>query len=128
MAVTVDHTSHGRLDFGIGAGWNELEHTAYGIPLYPPGERIRRLGEACEVIRRLWTEETADFDGAYYQLKAARCEPKPVQKPYPPFVIGGGGGQRTFRVVGKNAGVWECISGGACGLPGECPVGGRGCG
>jgi F420-dependent oxidoreductase-like protein len=110
MAVTVDHISHGRLDFGIGAGWNELEHTAYGIPLYPPGERIRRLGEACEVIRRLWTEETADFDGAYYQLRAARCEPKPVQKPYPPFVIGGGGEQLTLRVVAKYADVWNCIA------------------
>src|SRR5260370_42093339 len=111
MAVTVDHTSHGRLDFGIGAGWNELEHTAYGIPLYPPGERIRRLGEACEVIRRLWTEETADFDGAYYQLKAARCEPKPVQKPYPPFVIGGGGGHLTLAVGAKQSPVWDSLAG-----------------
>src|SRR6266567_3176148 len=56
MAATVDIISHGRLDFGIGAGWNEQEHQMYGIPLYAPGERIRRLGEACEVIKRLWTE------------------------------------------------------------------------
>jgi len=85
MAATVDVISHGRLDFGIGAGWNELEHTAYGIPLYEPGERIKRMGEACEVFRLLWTETASDFDGKYYQLKGAYCEPKPVQKPYPPI-------------------------------------------
>src|SRR6266571_4890086 len=89
IGATVDVISHGRLDFGIGAGWNELESNMYGIPLYMPGERIRRLGEACEVIKRLWTETVANFDGKYYQLKDARCEPKPIQKSYPPFVRGG---------------------------------------
>src|SRR5947199_7589853 len=89
MAVTVDRISHGRLDFGIGAGWNELEHQMYGIPLYQPGERLRRLAEACEVIRLLWTEPTPSFEGKYYQLKNAYSEPKPIQKPHPPFVIGG---------------------------------------
>jgi alkanesulfonate monooxygenase SsuD/methylene tetrahydromethanopterin reductase-like flavin-dependent oxidoreductase (luciferase family) len=107
MGATVDIISGGRLDFGIGAGWNELEHTAYGIPLYAPGERIRRFGEACEVIRLLWTETVANFDGKYYQLKDARCEPKPVQKPYPPFVIGGGGEQLTLRVVARYADIWN---------------------
>ncbi len=80
IGATVDNISHGRLDFGIGAGWNEVESNMYGIPLYTPGERIRRLGEACEVVKRLWTETLANFDGKYYQLKVARCEPKPVQK------------------------------------------------
>jgi F420-dependent oxidoreductase-like protein len=103
IGATLDHISHGRLDFGIGAGWNELEHEAYGIPLPPPGERIRRLGEACELIRRLWTEETVTYEGRYYQLNEARCEPKPIQKPYPPFVIGGGGEQLTLRVVARYA-------------------------
>jgi F420-dependent oxidoreductase-like protein len=107
MGATVDIISNGRLDFGIGAGWNELEHSTYGIPLYPPGERIRRLGEACEVIRRLWTEPVATFDGHYYQLTDARCEPKPVQKPYPPFVLGGGGEQLTLRVVAQYADIWN---------------------
>jgi F420-dependent oxidoreductase-like protein len=111
MAATVDIVSQGRLDFGIGAGWNELEHTAYGIPLYKPGERIRRLGEACEVIKLLWTETVSDFDGKYYQLKAARCEPKPVQKPYPPFVIGGSGEQLTLRIVAQYANVWNFAGG-----------------
>lgn len=111
MGATVDIVSGGRLDFGIGAGWNELEHDAYGIPLYRPGERIRRLGEACEVIKRMWTETAPDFEGKYYQLKGARCEPKPIQKPYPPFVIGGGGEQLTLRVVAKYADIWNSTGG-----------------
>jgi F420-dependent oxidoreductase-like protein len=111
MAATVDIISNGRLDFGIGAGWNELEHGAYGIPLYAPGERIRRMGEACEIIKRMWTEKAPDFDGKYYQLKGAYCEPKPVQKPYPPFVIGGSGEQLTLRMVARYADIWNFAGG-----------------
>jgi F420-dependent oxidoreductase-like protein len=111
MAATVDVISNGRLDFGIGAGWNEYEHTSMGIPLYPPGERIRRLGEACELTKRLFTQHLTDFDGRYYQLKEARCEPKPVQKPYPPFVIGGSGEQLTLRVVAQYADIWNFAGG-----------------
>ena len=111
MARTVDHISGGRLILGIGAGWNEYEHASMGIPLYPPGERIRRLGEACEIIKRLFTQHLTDFDGRYYQLKDARCEPKPVQKPYPPFVIGGGGEQLTLRVTAQYADVWNFAGG-----------------
>ncbi len=107
MGATVDIISGGRMDFGIGAGWNELEHTSYGIPLYRPGERIDRLAEACEVIRLLWTEDAPDFAGRYYQLRGARCEPKPVQKPYPPFVIGGSGERKTLRVVARYADIWN---------------------
>ncbi len=107
MAATVDVISGGRLDFGIGAGWNEYEHESMGIPLYKPGERIRRLGEACEIIKRLFTQHLTDFDGRYYQLKQARCEPKPLQKPHPPFVIGGGGEQLTLRVAARYADIWN---------------------
>jgi F420-dependent oxidoreductase-like protein len=107
MAATVDVVSGGRLDFGLGAGWFEAEHTAYGIPFYPPGERIRRLGEACEVISLMWTETAPDFDGQYYQLKQAYCEPKPIQTPHPPFVIGGSGERRTLRVVARYADIWN---------------------
>src|SRR5262245_4084553 len=74
MAATVDVISGGRLDFGIGAGWNEYEHRSMDIPLYAPGERIRRLGEACELIKLLFTRPVADYDGRYYQLHEARCE------------------------------------------------------
>jgi F420-dependent oxidoreductase-like protein len=112
IAATLDVISNGRLDMGIGAGWNEYEHSSMGIPLYPPGERIRRLGEACEIIKRLFTQHLTDFDGRYYQLKQARCEPKPIQKPYPPFVIGGGGEQLTLRVTAQYADIWN-FGGGA---------------
>jgi F420-dependent oxidoreductase-like protein len=111
IAATTDVISNGRLDFGIGAGWNEYEHTSMGIPLYAPGERIRRLGEACEICKRLFTEPTVDFDGRYYQLKDARSEPKPIQKPYPPFVIGGSGEMLTLRVVAQHADVWNFSTG-----------------
>jgi F420-dependent oxidoreductase-like protein len=109
IATTVDVISHGRLDFGIGAGWNELEHNAYGIPLYTPGERLKRLREACEVIRLLWTETTPSFEGKYYQLKDAYCEPKPVQKPYPPIVIGGSGEKLTLRITAEYANIWNYV-------------------
>ena len=111
IATTVDIISKGRLDFGIGAGWNELETSMYGIPLYPPGERLRRFGEACEVIKLLWTQTEANFDGKYYQLKDARCEPKPIQKPYPPFVIGGSGEKLTLRIVAQYASIWNFAGG-----------------
>ena len=109
MAATVDVVSGGRLDFGVGAGWNEYEHASMGIPLYAPGERIRRLGEACEITKRLWTQPLTDFDGRYYTLKDARLEPKPIQKPYPPIVIGGSGEQLTLRVVAQHADLWNAM-------------------
>lgn len=110
MAATVDIISSGRLDFGVGAGWNEYEHQSMGIPLYPPGERIRRLGEACALTRLLWTQELTDYDGRYYQLSQARLNPKPIQQPYPPIVIGGSGEQLTLRVVAEHANIWNFTS------------------
>jgi F420-dependent oxidoreductase-like protein len=107
IAATVDLISNGRLDFGVGAGWNVYEPDSMGIPLYEPAERIRRLGEACEIAKLLFTQDVSTFDGKYYQLKEARLEPKPVQKPYPPFMIGGGGEQLTLRVVAKYADIWN---------------------
>ena len=111
MGATIDVISNGRFDMGLGAGWNEYEHSSMGLPLYAPGERIRRLGEACEIIKRLYTQHLTDFAGRYYQLKEARCEPKPVQKPYPPFVIGGGGEQLTLRIAAQYADVWNFAGG-----------------
>ncbi|HLZ58508.1 MAG TPA: TIGR03560 family F420-dependent LLM class oxidoreductase [Ktedonosporobacter sp.] len=107
MAATVDILAHGRLNFGIGTGWSEKEHHAYGIPLPTPGERVRRLGEACEMIQQLWTKPVVNFEGRYYQLNEAHCEPKPIQQPHPPFAIGGEGGQ-TLRVVARYANIWDC--------------------
>jgi len=111
MAATIDRISQGRLELGIGAGWNKDEHNAYGIPLYAPGERIRRLDEACELIKRMWTETAPSFNGTYYQTREAYCEPKPLQQPYPPFVIGGNGEQLMLRLVARHANIWNFVAG-----------------
>src|SRR2546427_7707774 len=87
MATTVDHLSNGRLELGIGAGWFETEHTAYGIPFYTAKERTRRLAEAVQIISSLWTEKETTFTGKYYQIKNEPFEPKPLKKPYPPILI-----------------------------------------
>jgi len=91
MSATLDFISGGRLEFGIGAGsnWDEEEHKAYGIPFPTPIERIKRMEEAVEIIKRLWTEKKASFKGRYYTIEDAVCEPKPVQTPHPPIMIGG---------------------------------------
>ncbi len=109
MATTIDHLSGGRLEFGIGAAWAEVEHQMLGIPFPPVGQRIRRLGEACQVFRALWTEDVASFDGRYYALADAVSNPKPLQKPYPPIWIGGSGEKLTLRVVAEHADVWNVM-------------------
>jgi F420-dependent oxidoreductase-like protein len=107
MGATVDHIISGRLIMGIGAAWFEQEHNAYGIPFYTPGERIRRLDEAVAIIKSMWTKEKTTIEGRYYQVTEARCEPKPVRKPHPPFMIGGAGEKLTLRVVAKHADIWN---------------------
>jgi F420-dependent oxidoreductase-like protein len=107
MAVTVDHLSGGRLEFGIGAGWAEVEHRMLGLELPAAAERIRRLGEACELIKKLWTEEQAVHQGTAYRLENAVQNPKPLQRPHPPIWIGGAGEHRTLRVVAEHADVWN---------------------
>ena len=111
IATTIDQVSSGRLDVGLGAGWFELEYNMYGISFPPPAQRIRELDEACQVLKLLWTEEQASFDGKYYHLKEARHEPKPLQKPYPPFTIGGGGEKLTLRVVARHASIYNAPGG-----------------
>ncbi|HWP43907.1 MAG TPA: TIGR03560 family F420-dependent LLM class oxidoreductase, partial [Blastocatellia bacterium] len=107
MGATLDHTSDGRLIMGLGAGWFEMEHEAYGIPFYTVAERIRRSDEAAEIIKRLWTEPQVTFEGRYYKLKDAYCEPKPVRKPRPPLLIGGAGEKLMLRVVARHADQWN---------------------
>lgn len=101
MVTTLDHITDGRFDFGLGAGWMQAEHEAYGIKLPPLTERFDRFDEALEVIHLLLTEPVANFDGEYYQLRAAHNEPKPVQRPRPPFVIGGRGEKRLLRSAAR---------------------------
>ncbi len=107
MATTVDQISRGRLDFGIGAGWEEFEHTAYGIPFYTAKERAERLGEALEVITRLWRDDHPSYDGTYYDLAKAPFAPKPVQRPHPPIVVGGQGKQWIMPIVARYADEWN---------------------
>jgi F420-dependent oxidoreductase-like protein len=107
MAATLDHVSGGRLELGIGAGWMQVEHDGYGIPLPPPRERLDRLDEALQVLKLLFTQKRSTFHGRYYRLEEALCEPKPLQKPYPRLVVGGGGEKRTLRVVARHADEWN---------------------
>lgn len=107
MAATVDHISAGRLNLGIGAAWNEMECNAYGFPLPPLKERFDRFDEGIEVLTRLLSQEVANYSGKYFTLTDARCEPKPVQRPYPPITIGGSGPKRTLRAVARWASEWN---------------------
>lgn len=107
MAATLDVVSEGRLEIGIGAGWNQEEHDAYGMELPPLGERFDRLEEACQVLHLLLTEPVVDFTGRHYKLTSAHCEPKPVQRPRPPLVIGGKGERRTLRIAARWADQWN---------------------
>jgi alkanesulfonate monooxygenase SsuD/methylene tetrahydromethanopterin reductase-like flavin-dependent oxidoreductase (luciferase family) len=113
MAATVDNVAGGRLDFGIGAGsrtdipWARREYDAYGLPYSNAGDAVGSLAEALTVIRRLWDEDQPfDFDGDYLHLAGAFCNPKPVQRPHPPIVIGGQA-SATLRVVAEHADVWN---------------------
>ncbi len=103
MAATVDNISNGRLEFGIGAGVQKNEHNAYGFPFPSTKARIERMNEAVEIIKNLWTEEKASYNGKHYVIRDAACEPKPVQKPHPPIIIGGGGEKLTLKVTARHA-------------------------
>ena len=115
MAATTDIIAGGRLVFGIGVGGSQVsgpnpavrEFEAYGVPLVSAGEAVRGLAESCQVIRRMWTQdEPFDFDGQSIRLRGAVCEPKPVQKPHPPIMIGGAG-DRVLRIVAEHADIWN---------------------
>ena len=107
MAATVDVASGGRLELGLGAGWSEEEHTAYGLELPPWGDRFDRLEEACAVIDSMLTRDRVDFTGDHYQLTDAMCNPKPIQRPRPPITIGGKGRKRTLRIAAQWADEWN---------------------
>jgi F420-dependent oxidoreductase-like protein len=103
MASTVDVLSHGRLDFGIGAGWYEHEYRAYGYEYLDAPERLRLLREAIQIILKMWHDDEATFEGKYYQVRGAINQPKGVQKPHIPLLIGGGGEQVTLKLVAQYA-------------------------
>lgn len=107
MAATVDVISGGRLNFGIGAGWHDAEAAAYGIPFPRAGVRVEMLDEALLIMKKLWTEDKATFKGKHYSINEAVSIPKPVQRPYPPILIGGGG-DKMLRVIARHGNAWNC--------------------
>ena len=111
MAATLDVISDGRLEFGIGAGWFEPEFVSYGIPFPKASIRIAQLQEALTMMKKMWTEERATFQGQYYRIQEAFCNPKPVQKPHPPIWVGVMiGKKRMFETIAKYADGWAVAS------------------
>jgi F420-dependent oxidoreductase-like protein len=107
MAASVDTLSGGRLVLGVGAGWNEYEHRAFGIPFPPLSERMDLLEEGIEVILRLLGDEPAHFDGRHYQLQGSNPHPKPIQQPRIPLLVGTTGAGRMLRIVARYADEWD---------------------
>jgi F420-dependent oxidoreductase-like protein len=107
MAATVDIISGGRLIFGIGAGWYELEHRQYGVPFPAIAGRLSRLDETIELIKLLWTQEHANFNGRHFKLDNASFNPKPLQRPHPPILIGASGERVALRIVARHAQMWN---------------------
>jgi alkanesulfonate monooxygenase SsuD/methylene tetrahydromethanopterin reductase-like flavin-dependent oxidoreductase (luciferase family) len=105
MAANLQLMTGGRFILGLGAGWKEDEYRAYGYPYPPAGERIDQLEEAAQIIRALWTQTPANFQGKYYSIENAECQPQP--DPPVPFLIAGGGEKKTLRVVAKYADWWN---------------------
>jgi F420-dependent oxidoreductase-like protein len=105
--VTLDHLSGGRVECAVGAAWNAPEHRELGIPFPATSERMDRLEEALQVLRLLFTEDDATFEGEHYRLEHATYRPRPVQSPHPPIWIGGEGRRRTLPMVGRYADAWH---------------------
>ncbi|MEK0325875.1 MAG: TIGR03560 family F420-dependent LLM class oxidoreductase [Nitrosopumilus sp.] len=106
ITSTIDNVSNGRLELGIGAGWFEPEYNAYGYPYPKASIRIEQLKEAVQIIKLMWTKESASFEGKHYKISDAICTPAPVQKPHPPITIGGEG-ERLLGVVAAEADRWN---------------------
>jgi F420-dependent oxidoreductase-like protein len=103
ITATIDVISGGRLDWGVGAGWYQHEFEAYGYGFPEPKVRIGMLREAVELVTAMWSQADASYEGRYYRIDGAQCDPKPLQQPHPPVWIGGGGEQLTLRVVARLA-------------------------
>jgi len=110
IAVTVDHLSNGRLEFGIGTGWNEPEFTQFALPFPSAGDRVTMLDESLRAMKLLWSKPRSTYKGRFYELSDAIAEPKPLQKPHPPIWIGSKG-ERMLRVTARHADVWHSNAG-----------------
>jgi F420-dependent oxidoreductase-like protein len=106
-ATTIDHVSGGRLNLGIGAGWFEDEHRSFGIDFKTVRGRLDALDEALRIVKGMFTEESVTLGGRHYQVHEARCAPKPIQRPYPPIMIGGTGRKILLRLVARHADMWN---------------------
>jgi alkanesulfonate monooxygenase SsuD/methylene tetrahydromethanopterin reductase-like flavin-dependent oxidoreductase (luciferase family) len=109
--TTIDHISNGRLEVGLGAGWMEQEYRANGYEFPSVGTRLRQLEEGLQILKAMFTENRATFKGRYYTVADAPNNPKPVQKPHPPIMIGGAGEKVMLRLVAKYADRWNCPAG-----------------
>jgi F420-dependent oxidoreductase-like protein len=105
QVATLDQVSGGRTIVGLGVGWFEQEFAGYGCPFPPVAERLTDLEDTCEILRRMWTEPEATYEGRRFAVRAAACEPKPVRRP--PILIGGGGEKVLLRIAAKHADVWN---------------------
>jgi F420-dependent oxidoreductase-like protein len=109
MVVTADHVSGGRVELGIGAGWHEPEHDAYGFPFPPTATRLEMLDEQLEIVRRSWEPAPFDFEGRHYQLRGCDARPKPVQVPHPNVIVGGSGGRRSVALAARWADEYNTV-------------------
>jgi F420-dependent oxidoreductase-like protein len=109
-AVTVDHISGGRVEVGMGAGWNRAEHERYGFPFPPTRERMDMFAEQLEVVHRQWSDEPFSFEGQHYRLADSDPRPKPVQTPHPPLIVGGSGGKRSVALAARWADEYNTVS------------------
>jgi F420-dependent oxidoreductase-like protein len=109
--TTIDQVSNGRLEVGLGAGWMEQEYRAYGYEFPSMGTRLRQLDESLQILKSMFTENRTTFKGRYYTVSDAPNNPKPVQKPHPPILIGGAGEKVMLRLVAKYADRWNCPAG-----------------
>ena len=109
LVVSADHISGGRVELGLGTGWLEAEHSAYGFPFPPLRERMAILSEQLEIVHRQWTEHTFDFSGAHYRIESLDARPKPVQRPHPPLILGGSAGPRSAGLAARWADEYNTI-------------------
>lgn len=107
IAATLDVISKGRLIFAYGAGWKDIEYRAYGFPFEDPVTRVKKMKEGITLIKKLWTEERISFKGEFYEANNAVCKPKPMQKPHPPIMIGGGGEKYTLKIAAEIGDIWD---------------------
>jgi F420-dependent oxidoreductase-like protein len=116
MVVTVDHASGGRAELGMGAGWYREDHSRFGFPFPSDAERMSILAEQLEIVHRQWSEEEFSFEGHHYRLERCRANPKPVQRPHPPVIVGGAGGRRSAALAARWADEYNTVGA----MPDEC--------